>query len=200
MNAPSDSIILASSSPRRQELLSLLGWPFQVENPGGEVPPDPGDGATDYAVRMAEVKAASIATHHPESMVIAADTVVAVDDHVLGKPVDAEDAKRMLNLLSNRTHQVTTGLCLRRGETVVSRSVTTDVTMKLLSDGEIQSYVETGEPMDKAGAYAIQGGAASMVTGIQGSYTNVVGRPLAELEELLKEPFGFRRNPPKVRS
>ncbi|MGD9609954.1 MAG: nucleoside triphosphate pyrophosphatase [Desulfovibrionaceae bacterium] len=180
-------IILASTSPRRRELLGLTGLTFEiVPSPAEEPAPDAGEAPAFYAARMARLKAAAVAASRADAVVIGADSIVAVGDLILGKPADAADARRMLGLLSGRTHQVVTGCALfAPGREPEIFTVTTDVTMTHLSESLIASYVATGEPMDKAGAYAIQGQAAPFVSGICGSYTNVVGLPLAEIIEKL---------------
>ncbi|MGE4538521.1 MAG: nucleoside triphosphate pyrophosphatase [Desulfovibrio sp.] len=180
-------IILASTSPRRRELLDLAGVPFSVvPSPAEEPEPDMGELPSAYAARMARLKAAPVAREHSDAVVIGADSVVAVGHVILGKPRDAADAERMLGLLSGRTHQVVTGCAIFGcGPEPEIFTVSTDVTMAALSDVAIAAYVATGEPMDKAGAYAIQGKAAAFVTAINGSYTNVVGLPLAEVVEAL---------------
>jgi len=177
------SIVLASTSPRRRELLGLCGFPFAVvPSPAREPAPEAGETPGHYAGRMARRKAAAVAARRPDAVVLGADSVVAVAGLILGKPSDAADAGRMLALLSGRTHQVVTGCALfvpdREPEVF---AVTTAVTMAAIPEALCAAYVATGEPMDKAGAYAIQGQAAAFVTGIEGSYTNVVGLPLAEV-------------------
>jgi septum formation protein len=176
-------IILASTSPRRRELLALAGVPFTViPSPAEEPAADVGEFPAAYAARMARLKAAAVAVDHPDAVVIGADSVVAVETTILGKPRDAADAVRMLGLLSGRTHQVVTGCALfGLGPDPKIFTVSTDVSVTTLSEAAIAAYVATGEPMDKAGAYAIQGKAAVFVTTINGSYTNVVGLPLAEV-------------------
>ena len=181
-------LILASTSPRRKELLTLAGIPFTiVPSPAEEPEPDFGELPAAYAARMARLKAAAVARAHPDAVVLGADSVVAVGDVILGKPRDVADAKRMLGLLSGRVHQVVTGCALfgLAAEPEVF-TVATDVHMTPLSEEAIAAYVATGEPMDKAGAYAIQGKAAAFITEIHGSYTNVVGLPLAEVAALLR--------------
>ena len=183
MTVTHQKIILASASPRRRELLGLAGIAFDVVvSPVEEPAPDVGEHPAAYAARMARLKAAAVAALNPEAVVIGADSVVAVGETILGKPKDAADALRMLTLLSGRTHQVVTGCAIfaPAGEPEIF-SVSTDVTMLASSQARLAAYVATGEPMDKAGAYAIQGGAAAFVTSICGSYTNVVGLPLAEV-------------------
>jgi septum formation protein len=188
-------IILASASPRRRELLSLLGIAFEiVVSPAEEPAPDTGEDPAFYAARMARLKAAAVAGLHPEAVVIGADSVVAVGDVILGKPVDAAEAERMLGLLAGRTHRVITGCAIfapHREPDVFT--VATEVTMTAIPEPVIAAYVATGEPMDKAGAYAIQGQAAGFVAAINGSYTNVVGLPLAEVLERLSRRGTVKR-------
>jgi septum formation protein len=187
MYVTNKTVILASASPRRRELLALAGIQFTVlPSPAEEPAPDMGEVPAAYAARMARLKAAAVAATHPGAVVLGADSIVAVGDVILGKPRDAAEARRMLSLLSGRTHQVVTGCALfGLGPEPEIFTVSTDVTMAEIPEAAIAAYVATGEPMDKAGAYAIQGGAAAFVTSICGSYTNVVGLPLAEVVALL---------------
>ncbi|MYL85041.1 septum formation inhibitor Maf [Desulfovibrio aerotolerans] len=189
MTVTHQKIILASASPRRRELLGLAGIAFDiVVSPVEEPAPDVGEHPAAYAARMARLKAAAVAALHPDAVVVGADSVVAVGETILGKPKDAADALRMLTLLSGRTHQVVTGCAIfAPGREPKIFSVATDVTMLAISQTRLTAYVATGEPMDKAGAYAIQGGAAAFVTSICGSYTNVVGLPLAEVATFLRQ-------------
>ena len=188
MSVTHTKVILASASPRRRELLALAGVPFDiVVSPAQEPAPDVNEHPAAYAARMARLKAAAVAEMHPAAVVLGADSVVAVGETILGKPADAADALRMLRLLSGRSHQVVTGCALfAPGREPEIFTVATDVTMGVVSEDRLAAYVATGEPMDKAGAYAIQGGAAAFVTTICGSYTNVVGLPLAEVVEVLR--------------
>lgn len=188
MTVTHTKLILASASPRRRELLALAGVPFDiVVSPAQEPAPDVNEHPAAYAARMARLKAAAVAQMHPTAVVLGADSVVAVGETILGKPADAADAMRMLRLLSGRSHQVVTGCALfAPGREPEIFTVATDVTMGVVSEDRLAAYVATGEPMDKAGAYAIQGGAAAFVTTICGSYTNVVGLPLAEVVEVLR--------------
>jgi septum formation protein len=183
MSVTHTKVILASASPRRRELLALAGVPFDiVVSPAQEPAPDVNEHPAAYAARMARLKAAAVAEMHPAAVVLGADSVVAVGETILGKPADAADALRMLRLLSGRSHQVVTGCALfAPGREPDIFTVATDVTMGVVSEDRLAAYVASGEPMDKAGAYAIQGGAAAFVTTICGSYTNVVGLPLAEV-------------------
>ena len=176
------TLILASGSPRRRELLATLGHSFAVVVPEIDETPLPGERPRAFAERMAEEKAAAV---DGEGVVVAADTIVVLGDKILGKPVDAADAREMLRLLSGRPHEVVTGVCVRSRNRTMVFSVGTEVVFRTLEEAEIKAYAATGEPMDKAGAYAIQGGAAHMVCAINGSYTNVVGLPLCELHEAL---------------
>ena len=189
MTVTHQKIILASASPRRRELLGLAGIAFEVVvSPVEEPAPDVGEHPAAYAARMARLKAAAVAALHPDAVVVGADSVVAVGETILGKPKDAADALRMLTLLSGRTHQVVTGCAIfAPGKEPEIFSVATDVTMLAINQARLAAYVATGEPMDKAGAYAIQGGAAAFVTSICGSYTNVVGLPLAEVVVHLRQ-------------
>ena len=188
MTVMHQKLILASASPRRRELLGLAGIAFDVVvSPVEEPAPDVGEHPAAYAARMARLKAAAVAALHPDAVVVGADSVVAVGETILGKPKDAADALRMLTLLSGRTHQVVTGCAIfAPGREAEIFTVPTDVTMLETSQARLAAYVATGEPMDKAGAYAIQGGAAAFVSSICGSYTNVVGLPLAEVVEVLR--------------
>jgi septum formation protein len=180
-------LVLASASPRRQELLHAAGIAFEVQP--ANVPEErlPGENAKTYAERLACEKALTIARLRPNDIVLGADTVVVIDEQVLGKPADAADAMRMLKLLSGREHRVITGVCLALGGKVRVASEATLVTMSELSEEQICSYVATGEPMDKAGAYAIQGIASRWIPRIEGDYSNVVGLPVALVYRMLRE-------------
>ncbi len=190
-------LVLASASPRRQELLRNAGIPFSVFPANISEAPLPGENPRHCAERLAREKAHATLREHPEKLVLGADTIVVVDGEILGKPRNQADASRMLRLLSGRTHQVITGVCLvgslRTGNQKLetgfedTRSETTKVTMTGLTDEEIQSYIATGEPMDKAGAYAIQGMASRWIPRIEGDYFNVVGLPMALVQTMLKE-------------
>lgn len=179
----SADIILASASPRRSELLGSTGISFRIiPSTVDEPPADSGETPGGYALRMARLKARDVAWGHPGSFVLGADTVVAVGEFILGKPTDVEDAKRMLAMLSGREHTVVTGCVLigPDGQTIWEEAVASKVSFARLSEEAIAAYVATGEPMDKAGGYAIQGLGAFMIARVDGSYTNVVGLPLAE--------------------
>ena len=182
-------LILASASPRRRDLLRNAGFDFEVR-PGQIVEEiQPGELPEDFARRAAREKALQIAASAPRGgLVLGADTVVVIGGQTLGKPSDPEDAARMLRLLSGRTHQVHTGICLVRAPKSIEalKHETTLVTFRKLDEEEIRQYVESGEPSDKAGAYAIQGLASKFVTRISGCYSNVVGLPIALVYEILK--------------
>jgi septum formation protein len=180
-------LILASASPRRKALLEQAGYAFEVRPANGvEGPRAARESPADYARRSAEIKAASVSREAPEALALGADTVVAIGDEVLGKPADAADARRMLARLSSHSHWVHTGIAAASdGQVLRSEVVSTEVFFRSLSSEEIQAYVETGEPLDKAGAYGIQGRAGSFVERISGCYFNVVGLPLSRTRGLL---------------
>jgi septum formation protein len=185
-------LVLASASPRRQELLRSAGLAFDVQPAQIPEEPMPGETAKNYAERLAREKALAVACQRPHDCVLGADTVVVVDGKILGKPSDAADAARMLRMLSGRQHQVITGVCLAVGGQVSVASETTLVTVSELTDQDIADYVANGEPMDKAGAYAIQGIASRWIPRIEGDYSNVVGLPVALVFRMLgKNGFQF---------
>ncbi len=179
-------LVLASASPRRQELLRNAGIEFVVQPADVDETPLAGESARTCAERLARAKALAVSRTRPEDLVLGADTIVVVDGAILGKPSNADEAVRMLRLLSGRTHEVITGVCVTgpRGEDVASE--TTVVSVSEISDEEIGAYVATGEPMDKAGAYAIQGRASRWIPRIEGDYSNVVGLPVALVWGMLR--------------
>jgi septum formation protein len=180
-------LVLASASPRRQDLLRDAGIPFEVQPANIPEDPLPWESAKDCAERLAREKALAVARQRPHDCVLGADTVVVVDDEILGKPTNSADAARMLRLLSGRDHRVITGVCLViEGQTFTS-SESTLVKMNRITDQEIADYVATGEPTDKAGAYAIQGIASRWIPRIEGDYSNVVGLPVAMVFRMLRE-------------
>jgi septum formation protein len=186
-------IILASASPRRSELLESAGIRFQVVPGHIDETPLPAEKPLDHVLRLAEEKSREVAKREDGDFFIGADTIVLCDNEIMGKPVNPEDAVRMLTKLSGRQHEVITGTAIyeKARDSSIRRAVTTKVLFKELSEDEISAYVATGCPMDKAGAYAIQGGAAFMVRSIEGSYTNVVGLPLCEVVEALRHLGAF---------
>ena len=186
-------LILASTSPRRHELLALLGLPYEIIasrfdesllSPLG-LPP------ADYVTRLALGKAAEVAARlaAPEAVIVGADTTVVLDGDVLNKPLDPADAARMLRRLSGRTHEVYTGLCIIRGAAIQTAHAVTAVTFDPLTDETIAAYVATGEPLDKAGAYGVQGQGLGFTPRLDGDYYNVVGLPLELLRGLLLPDF-----------
>jgi septum formation protein len=181
-------VILASASPRRHDLLAQLAVPFTVMPADIEEHPLLHETPRTYVLRVAKDKANAIAQRFPDAVVLGADTAVIIDQRILGKPTGVEDAKRMLTQLSGRLHQVITGLaCLQyRRQFCRQVSVCTAVRFRKLSAAEIERFVATDKPFDKAGAYAIQGQAAAFVEKLDGCYTNVVGLPLSHTAELLR--------------
>jgi septum formation protein len=168
-------------------LLEAAGYEFDVAAPDVDETRNDGESPRAYVARLARAKAGVVALQHPARVVLGADTTVVVDDEVLGKPVDAADAARMLRRLSGRVHQVLTAVSLMSPEGVCHEAIeTTTVEMRMLSDEDIAWYVRSTEPMDKAGAYAIQGLASRFVPRIEGSYTNVVGLPITAIAELFR--------------
>lgn len=182
-------IILASSSPRRQELLSLLGISLRIVPSEVDEVLRKGELPEEYVLRLAITKAQQVAEKFPDSWVLAADTIVVINGEVLGKPKDVREAEAMLKKLSAQEHRVITGYCILQiqGGKKRERVVSSLVKFKRLSDKEICWYINTSEPFDKAGGYAVQGKAAFMIKEIKGSYTNVVGLPLCEVIEDMQE-------------
>ena len=171
-------LVLASQSPRRAEILRQAGIPFTVRVAEVDETAIEGEKPEDYVMRLAELKALAVPAG-PDETVLGADTTVVIDGEMLGKPTDAADAWRMLGRLSGRQHEVITGICLKRGVEVIRDCAATKVWFALMSAREIEEYVASGEPMDKAGAYAIQGLASKFIERIDGCYFNVVGLPVA---------------------
>jgi septum formation protein len=193
-------LVLASASPRRQELLRNAGISFTVQPANVDETPLRGESPRNCAERLAREKALAVWRMRPHDLVLGADTIVVIDDTILGKPRDADDAARMLRLLSGRVHSVITGVCIVKpafahiehdpethSPELKTASEETLVTMNSIADQEIGAYVATGEPMDKAGAYAIQGMASRWIPRIEGDYSNVVGLPVALVYRMLSE-------------
>jgi septum formation protein len=178
-------LILASGSPRRADLLRAAGIEFTVRIADVDETILPGESPRDYVLRLSRAKALAVAGEG--ELVLGADTTVVIEDEIAGKPVDIEDARRMLRALSGRWHEVLTGVTLLRGHKILSDVAITRVKFSEMSEPEIDWYVSTGEPMDKAGAYGIQGYASRFVERIEGSYSNVVGLPVQMVYEMLKE-------------
>ncbi len=181
------SVILASASPRRAELLRQIGLDFQVRPAAIDETPGAGEPAADYVERLAREKALAVAAGAADALVLGSDTSVVLDGRILGKPEHPEQAREMLRQLSGACHQVMTGVALACAGRCESRLVVTDVRFRELSDGEIQAYIASGEPMDKAGSYGIQGLGGIFVENLRGSYSAVVGLPLLETASLLAD-------------
>ncbi len=183
---PQERIILASKSPRRAEILNAVGWDFECRAANIDETRRDSEDAIRYVERLAREKAGTIAKEYPESLVLGADTVVVVDGEILGQPGDDDNARRMLTLLSAKWHEVLTGVALVRGsESVVDHQITR-VRFSELSEKEVDWYVATGEPHDKAGAYAIQGQGGVFIEEIEGDYFNIVGLPIRLVYQMLK--------------
>lgn len=190
-------VVLASASPRRHELLGMIGIAHEVDPADIDESVRAGESDTAYAVRLATEKGLAVAARHPDALVIAADTIVVVDGEIFGKPADRADARRMLRVLSGRTHVVRTAVAvvLDGGRRIECTVESTRVTFRDLDDREIAAYVATGEPMDKAGAYGIQGYGATIVERVDGDYFTVMGLALRQLVSLLERigvPYRFR--------
>ncbi len=181
-------LVLASASPRRQELLEMLGIDLIIDPSGIDESCRPGESPREHALRLSLEKARDVSARHPGMWVLGADTIVVVDTEVLGKPQDQEDARRMLTKLSGREHTVITGFALvcRRAAVEYSEAVESRVTFNRLDEDDLKWYIGTGEPYDKAGAYAVQGRAAAFIKEVCGSHTNVIGLPLSEVVDALR--------------
>jgi len=179
-------LVLASTSLRRQQILTAAGIPFTVRAPNVPEEHRPDESSGEYVRRLAEQKAFDVAIASGE-VVLGADTVVVVDESILEKPRDSADALRMLRMLSGREHQVVTGICLRTDSRRIVDAATTAVRFSRLSEDEMASYVASGEPMGKAGGYAIQGLASRFADRVQGDYFNIVGLPISLVYRYLKE-------------
>lgn len=173
-------LVLASKSPRRREILANAGIEFIVRTADVEEVRNPSESPVDYVCRLARAKAEAVPAG-PGDIVLGADTVVVLDEHVLEKPADDAEARRMLRMLSGREHFVTTGICLKSASREIVDAETTGVRFVEMSESEISAYVASGEPMDKAGAYAIQGLASKFIDRVEGCYFNVVGLPIARV-------------------
>jgi septum formation protein len=182
-------LLLASASPRRAELLKAAGYEFDVRPVNIDESLRPGETPQAYVARLADEKSARGAelAGTNDVAIIGADTIVVVDSEILGKPADARDAERMLRRLSGRTHQVLTGVSLRVNETVAATVEVSEVVFSALSEDQVRWYVDSGEGLDKAGAYAIQGLASRFIPAVHGSYSNVVGLPVAAVERLISQ-------------
>ena len=185
-----EKLILASKSPRRSELLRAVGWSFESSPADINETRRNNEAAVDYVKRLAIEKAEAVAARFSSGLILAADTTVVVDDHILGQPADDEDARSMLKLLNGRWHEVLTGVALLRageGNGAVADYESTRVKFSEMSNEEIDWYVSTGEPQGKAGAYGIQGRASILIEKIEGDYFNIVGLPLRLVYELIRQ-------------
>jgi septum formation protein len=180
-------LVLASASPRRAELLTLAGFRFVVDPADVDETERPGEKPDDYVLRVARDKARTVAQRQAGRVVLAADTTVVADGRILAKPADEADAIRMLELLSGGVHDVWTGVVAVKDGHEAAETVLTRVHMRAMTPEEIRRYVATGEPMGKAGAYGIQGRAARFIDWIEGSWSNVVGLPVATVDQLLNK-------------
>ena len=189
-----EKLVLASSSPRRAEILERAGWPHEIIVAGIDETLFPNEKAGDYVQRLARSKAEAVASRLTQGLVLGADTTVVVANQILGQPADEADARRMLNLLNAKWHEVLTGVAVVRvgGETRVAYE-TTRVRFAEMNDNEIDWYISTGEPFGKAGAYGIQGKASLFVEEIEGDYFNIMGLPIRLVYELATDLHGFSR-------
>lgn len=185
--AEAPRVVLASQSPRRRDLLALIGIPYTARPADIDESILPGESAVVCVQRLAEAKAARLAAEDPEALVIGADTIVVIDDRILNKPADEADARRMLSMLRGRKHLVYTAVCVQWGSRRAGGIEPVAVQFRPLSDPEVDAYIATGEPMDKAGAYGIQGYGATIVERIEGDFFAVMGLPLVRLVRLLGE-------------
>ncbi len=180
--------ILASKSPRRRELLALMGIDFEIITADIDETIKSGASPFDEVARLSLEKALAVCDRvSADDIIISADTVVVFGDKIMGKPTDKADARDMLKMLSGNTHKVMSGVTVKRGDKIITKTVVTEVTFRKLDDSEIDRYIQTNEPMDKAGAYGIQGAAAVFVSSIQGDYFNIVGLPVCTLHLMLGE-------------
>lgn len=180
------NLLLASSSPRRKMLLEGLGFVLKIVSPEIDEMPLAGEAPRDLVLRLSRQKAQAVSAH-PDLIVLAADTIVVCQNQILGKPLDRTEAKQFLSQLSGKNHQVLTGYTFLKGARQLSRVVVTEVFFRILKEREIESYIATQEPYDKAGGYAIQGAASAFIDIIEGSFTNVIGLPMKEVLESLEQ-------------
>jgi septum formation protein len=184
---PAPAIVLASGSPRRRQLLAEAGVEFEIVESGVDEQMRDGEAGREFALRMAREKALAVSRRRPRELVLGADTVVEIDAEILGKPQHPDEARSMLRKLSGRVHRVYTGFALARGGRVAeSAAVLSSVRFRDLSEAEIDRYVATDEPYDKAGGYAVQGQAASFIAAVEGSIANVMGLPIDQVRQALR--------------
>ena len=180
-------LILASGSPRRSEILNSVGWSFTKVVPGVDESEREGESPSEYVRRLAREKAEAVAASHPGEIVLAADTTVVIDEQIIGKPTDEVDARRMLRMLSGKWHEVLTGIAVAKNGDVKVGIQSTRVKFAAMTEAEIDFLVDKGDPLDKAGAYAVQAQAALFIEGIEGDYWNVVGLPVRLVYEMVGE-------------
>jgi septum formation protein len=180
-------LVLASGSPRRAEILSSVGWTFTKVVPDIDETERDSESPENYVQRLAEEKAQAVSHQHPDSMILAADTTVVIDEQIIGKPADLDDARRMLTMLSGRWHDVLTGVAVKRDGKIDVGMERTGVKFSEMSNEEIEYLARMGDPLDKAGAYAVQAQAALFIEQIRGDYWNVVGLPISLVYRLLKK-------------
>ena len=181
-------LILASGSPRRTEILASVGWEFTKHAADIDESEHDGEMPDDYVLRLAREKAAAVASEYPGEIVLGADTTVVINRQIIGKPVDLDDARRMLTMLAGNWHEVLTGVAIVRDDKMRSAIQRTHVKFAAMSGGEIDFLAHHGDPLDKAGAYAVQAQAALFIEGIEGDYWNVVGLPISLVYRLVSEP------------
>ena len=172
-------LVLASGSPRRSEIMNSVGWEFTKDVPDIDESELEGEDPSTYVQRLAKEKAEAVAESHPNEIILAADTTVVIDDQIIGKPADVDDARRMIRMLSGNWHEVLTGIAVMKDSSVAVGMESTRVKFASMNDSEIEFLVEKGDPLDKAGAYAVQAQAALFIEGIEGDYWNVVGLPIS---------------------
>ena len=180
-------LVLASGSPRRSEILRSVGWPFIKSVPNIDETQRENETPEDYVARLAEEKVLAVSRQYSNMLVLAADTTVVVDDQILGKPTDLDDAKRMIKLLSGRWHDVLTGVAIKQSRDIAIGVERTGVKFSDMNDAEVEFLARMGDPLDKAGAYAVQAQAALFIEQIRGDYWNVVGLPISLVYRLLKK-------------
>ena len=173
------TLVLASGSPRRSEIMNSVGWTFTKDVPDIDESELDGENPEAYVQRLAKEKAEAVAPSHPGEIILAADTTVVIDGHIIGKPTDVDDARRMIRMLSGNWHEVLTGIAVMKDSRVDVGLQRTRVKFAAMNDAEIEFLVEKGDPLDKAGAYAVQAQAAVFIEGIEGDYWNVVGLPIS---------------------
>ena len=183
-------LVLASGSPRRSEIMKSVGWEFTKDVPDIDESELEGEDPSTYVQRLAKEKAEAVAESHPNEIILAADTTVVIDDQIIGKPRDVDDARRMIRMLSGNWHEVLTGIAVMKDTSAAVGMESTRVKFAPMNDAEIEFLVEKGDPLDKAGAYAVQAQAALFIEGIEGDYWNVVGLPISLVYRMVTNTAG----------